>query len=321
MRTLIVEPEHYSKEAVEIYRSFGDVVMEKTLSRVELLKAVRDAEILVIRLAHKIDREVLDAASKLKIIACPTTGLDHIDLAVAEEKGVRVISLKGETEFLRTIHATAEHTFALLLALLRRVPWAFSSVQAGEWDRDSYKGNELAGKTIGVIGFGRLGSRVAKIAQGFDMTVIATDPHVTINPTLGVRQVELNELLSVSDIISVHVPYTPETERMISMDTFVRMCQRALFINTSRGQVVDEAALLDALKSGKLAGAALDVIWAEERRPVVISGDPLVEYAKTHQNLLITPHLGGATFESMAKTEIFIAEKVRSLLDAGGNSR
>lgn len=312
MKTLIVEPEHYSKEAVEIYRSFGDVRMEKTMSRGELLDAVRDAEILVIRLAHTIDREVFDAAPKLKVIACPTTGLDHIDLASAAERGVKVVSLKGETEFLRTIHATAEHTFALLLGLLRRIPWAFESVENGKWDRDSFKGNELSGKTMGIIGFGRLGSRVAKIAQGFDMKVVATDPYVTIDHSTDVTQLPLPDLLSIADVVSVHVPYNESTERMFSTDTFARMCQRTLFINTSRGQVVDEAALLEALKSGKLAGAALDVLWAEERRPVVIAGDPLVEYAKTHQNLLITPHLGGATFESMAKTEIFVAQKVRA---------
>ena len=311
MRTIIVEPEHYAQEAVDIYRSFGDVLMDRALSRQELLEAISDAEILVIRLAHKIDREVLKAAPNLKIIVCPTTWLDHIDLAAAAERGVKVVSLKGETEFLRTIHATAEHTFALLLALLRRIPWSFASVGRGEWDRDSFKGNELSGKTMGIIGFGRLGSRVARIAQGFDMSVVATDPLVKIE-TPNVQQVGLPELVSASDVISIHVPYSSDTERMISSDIFVRIRQGAVLVNTSRGQVVDEGALLGALTSGKLAGAALDVLWAEEKRPVVISGDPLVEYAKTHQNLLITPHLGGATFESMAKTEIFIAEKVKA---------
>lgn len=313
MRIVISEPEQYSDRAIDVYRSLGEVIATHTLRRNELLDLVREAEVLVIRLAHTIDRQVLAAAKKLKIIACPTTGLDHIDLAAAAEQGVRVVSLKGQTDFLRTVSATAEHTFALLLSLVRKIPWAFASVNNGEWDRDAFKGHELAGKTLGIIGFGRLGSLVYRMARGFDMQTVAADIK-TIDPSSGVRQLSLNEVLAMSDIVSVHVPYTAATERMFSETAFAAMKQHAVFINTSRGQVVDEAALLQALRDGKLSGAALDVLWAEDKRPVAISDDPLIEYAKTHQNLLITPHLGGATFESMEKTEIFIAEQVRDYI-------
>jgi len=313
MIIVISEPEQYSDKAVGIYRSLGEVVATHALSRNELLDLVREAEVLVIRLAHTIDRQVLTAAKKLKIIACPTTGLDHIDLAAAAEQGVRVVSLKGQTDFLRTVSATAEHTFALLLSLVRKIPWALASVNSGEWDRDAFKGHELAGKTLGIVGFGRLGSLVARIARGFDMKVVVADIK-TIDPSFNVRQFPFNEVLSMSDIVSVHIPYTSATERLFNAMAFASMKQNAIFVNTSRGQVVDEAALLQALQGGRLSGAALDVLWAEDSRPVAISGNPLIEYSKTHQNLLITPHLGGATFESMEKTEIFIAEQVRDCI-------
>lgn len=314
MRILIAEPQDYSAEALAIYRSLGTVVAEKTLTREELLGAVADADVLVLRLAHKIDREILDAASALKVIACPATGLDHIDQAHAAERGITVIGLKGEVDFLRTIYASSEHVMAMLFGLIRRIPQAHDSVMKGEWQRDRFKGYELHGKTMGIIGFGRIGSIVAQMAQGCGMHVVVTDPAAQPH-AVGVEHVSLDELLAQADVVVLAVPYAPETEKMMDAVTFSKMKDGAIFVNISRGQLVDESALLATLQSGKLGGVALDVLWAEEKRPVVITGDPLVEYAKTHQNLLITPHIGGATFDSMAKTEVFIAKKVKALLD------
>lgn len=313
MRILIAEPQDYSVEALAVYRSLGDVVAEKTLSRDELLSMIADVDVLVLRLAHKIDREVLDAAPNLKVIACPATGLDHIDQTLAAERGVTLVGLKGETDFLRTIYASSEHVMAMLFGLIRRIPWAYASVTNNEWQRDRFKGYELHGKTMGIIGFGRIGSIVAQMAQGCGMNVMASDPTVQSHAA-GVEHVSEDELLTRADVVVLAVPYTPQTEHMMNAQTFSKMKDGAIFVNISRGQLVDESALLVALESGKVSGAALDVLWAEEKRPVVIAGDPLVEYAKTHQNLLITPHIGGATFDSMAKTEIFIAKKVAAFL-------
>lgn len=313
MRILIAEPQDYSAEALVLYRSLGEVIAEKTLSREELLSMISAVDVLVLRLAHKIDRAVFDAAPNLKVIACPATGLDHIDQALAAERGVTLVGLKGETDFLRTIYASSEHVMALLFGLIRRIPWAHASVANDEWQRDRFKGYELHGKTMGIIGFGRIGSIVAQMAQGCGMAVLVSDPTVQSH-TAGVEHVSEDDLLARADVVVLAVPYTSETEHMINAQSFSKMKDGAIFVNISRGQLVDESALLSALESGKLSGAALDVLWAEERRPVVIAGDPLVAYAKTHQNLLITPHIGGATFDSMAKTEIFIAKKVTAFL-------
>lgn len=323
MKILITEPDNYSIKALEIYRQVGRVVCGQTLSREELLREVVDTDILVLRLAHIIDKKIIDVAPSLKIIASPTTGLNHIDVADAESKGIKVISLKGETEFLRKVHATSEHTFALLLALIRKLPWNFNSIiQEGRWDRDSYKGHELREKTLGIIGFGRLGSRVAKIARGFDINILAHDPHISKFDIEvgGAKPVELDYLLEHADIISIHVPLNDETKGYINNDMFAKMKNGVIVVNTSRGEVIDEEALLQALESGKVSGAALDVLvdelpWGESK---IISGTgtsmKLVDYARKHENLLITSHLGGATHESMEKTEIFIAQKVHDFL-------
>lgn len=323
MKILITEPENYSQKALEIYQSVGRIVYDKKLTRSELLREIADADVLVIRLAHVIDREVLDRAKNLRVIASPTTGLNHIDLEYAAERSVKVISLKGEVDFLRTISATAEHTFALLLGLMRKIPWNFDSVvREGQWDRDTFKGRELAGKTLGILGFGRLGSRVAKMAQAFDMKVIAHDPYVAKSDmeSAGVTPVEIDDLLEHADIVTVHVALSPETKNLLSAEKVSKMKNGAILVNTSRGEIIDEEALLAGLESGKISGAALDVLsdelsWGENKK--IVYGNSslrLIEYARTHNNLLITSHIGGATYESMEKTEIFIANKIKEFL-------
>lgn len=316
MKILIVEPDGYSPKALEIYRGLGEVLAEKKLNREELLAAVPDADVLVIRLGHKIDREVLGAAKNLKIIACPTTGLDHIDLEAAKEKGVVVVSLKGETEFLNTVTATAELSWGLLLSLVRNIPAAFESVKSGLWDRDSFKGAELRSKTLGVIGCGRLGKMCVQYGNAFFMNVLAHDPHINQSEIekIGVESATMEELLRASDFVSVHVPLNESTENLIGKKEFGRMKDGAYIINTSRGKIIDEAALLAALQSGRLAGAAIDVMAEEDAGGQFLKNNPLLEYAKTHRNLIIVPHIGGATHDSMRKTEDFIAEKTKNLL-------
>lgn len=312
MNILISEPDGYSKEALTIYRGLGKVLADKKLNREELFAAVKDADVLVIRLGHKIDKEVLNAAKNLKIIACPTTGLDHIDLNAAKEKGVRIVSLKGEAEFLNTVTATAELSWGLLLALIRKIPLAFDSVKSGKWDRDSFKGVELRDKTLGVIGCGRLGKMIVQYGNAFFMNVIACDPHINHEDMekAGAEAVTLEELLRRADFISVHVPLNEGTENLIGEKEFSRMKNGTYVVNTSRGKIIDEAALLRALKNEKIAGAAVDVMAGEEAGGKFLKNNPLQEYAKSHDNFLIVPHIGGATYDSMRKTEDFIAKKV-----------
>jgi len=309
LNVLNVEPWNYSIEAKRILQKFS-TVDEIPFSRNELLENIKNYDVLIVRLGYLIDEEVITRATSLQTIVTATTGLDHIDLKAASDRGITVLSLKGETGLLDTITATAEHTFALLLSLVRRIPQAFESVKCGNWCRDNFWGSELQGKILGIIGFGRLGKMVAEYGKAFKMEIIATDPDTQIKEQ-GIKQLDLADLLMQADVATIHVPLSDETHHLISSEEIQLFKEGSWLINTSRGDVLDELALLRALGEGRLAGAALDVLSNEfSIEPDWVKGNPLVEYAKNHDNLLITPHIGGATCESMRKTEIFMAEKL-----------
>ena len=309
---LVSESDRFAAEAADHLRSCAEVSLAD-LSREMLLEKVGEADVLWIRLRHQIDKQVLDRAGNLRFIVSPTTGLNHIDLEEADRRGIRVISLRGEVDFLRQIRATAEHTLGLMLALIRHVPAATEHVKEGGWDRDLFRGHELHEKTIGVVGFGRLGTIVAKYASAFDSRVLVADPNVAWDDVPeGIEPVSLNKLLADSDVVTLHVNLCDATRGFFKREHFERMRNNSWFINTSRGELIDEAALLDALRCGRLSGAALDVL-ADERTSGM-SGHPLVRYARENHQLLITPHIGGCTVESMAKTETFLAEKLCAVL-------
>lgn len=308
VRILNAEPGGYAPEARALLERCG-ALTERELDRAGLLAELRGYEVLIVRLAHQIDREVLEAAPRLRAIVSATTGLDHIDLDEAAARGVAVLSLRGETAFLRGVTATAEHTWGLLLALTRRLVPAAAAVARGEWDRDALRGHDLAGQALGIVGLGRIGSMVARYGRAFGMEVAAFDPHRDSWPEGVERRASLEALLPDSRVLTLHVPLAPDTERLVGRRELARLPAGALLVNTSRGAVVDEGALLEALESGHLAGAALDVV-PDERDPARRARSPLLAYAARHENLLITPHLGGATHESMAKTEVFMARKL-----------
>jgi D-3-phosphoglycerate dehydrogenase len=311
-RILNAEPDNYAAEALAILQLLGSVD-RGPLTRPELLERVRKYEVLIVRLAHQVDREILDRADRLKAIVTATTGLDHIDMAYAQSKGIGVLSLRGEVEFLHSIPATAEYTWALLLALVRRIPVAFQSVLAGEWERDRFKGHDLDGKTLGILGLGRIGEKVARYGQAFGMRVIAYDPYRKDWPPEIERAASQDDLLRQSQVLCVHVPLNEETKNLLGNSELAQLPSGAVLVNTARGQVINEAVLVDALESGHLAGAALDVIWDE--RAAGPNRSPLMQYARTHDNLLITPHIAGATYESMTATEIFMARKLKTFLE------
>lgn len=314
LRILNIEPEGYSPKARSILRTVGEVT-ELELARNELFAQLVNYDVLIVRFGQKIDRALIDAGRRLKAIVTAATGVDHIDVEYAESKGIAVLSLRGEYEFLDSVSASAEHSWALLLALLRRIPQAFVSVQRGEWSRDLFRGHELRDKRLGIVGLGRVGRKVAAYAQAFAMQVAAYD----IAPLRWPEGVEccgsLAELCCDRDVLSVHVPLTAETLQFVGRASLLRLAPGAVLVNTSRGEVLDEEALLDALRGGHLAGAAVDVVCGENDQPALAQSS-LLAYARTHDNLLVTPHIGGATHESMAKTEIFMAEKVARFLRA-----
>ena len=313
VRILNAEPKGYSPKAREILATLGEVT-EKPFDRAGLLEAVAECEVLIARFGHAMDKELFAAASGLRALVSATTGLDHIDLEAAAGCGVTVLSLQGETEFLEEMSATAELTWGLLLAVLRHIPEAAQSVKEGGWDRDAFRGNELRGKRLGILGLGRLGHMVAGYGRAFGMSMAAYDPYASDWP-MGVEiRSAVEDLMEDAQVLSLHASLNDETRGLIDGEMLARLPAGAILINTSRGAVVDEPALLAALDSGHLAGAGLDVVADE------LSGGPsqaLLAYARDHDNLIITPHMGGATVESMEKAEVFMAQKLARFLESG----
>jgi D-3-phosphoglycerate dehydrogenase len=314
IRILNAEPLNYHNQPRQLLQSIGELD-EFDLTRSQLLKCLAEYDVLIVRLRFQIDREVIDTGARLKAIVTATTGLDHVDVAYAEQHNVKVLSLRGETEFLRTIPATAEHTWGLLLALIRHTPWAFQAVLNGQWDRDAFRGQDLCGKRLGIAGLGRIGQKVAGYGLAFGMQVLAYDPYPLVKLPGVSMCATLPDLLRQSDVLSLHVPLNPETKGLIRAQELAMLPSGAVVINTARDAIMDEEALLAALQSGKLAGAALDVI-ADERLRQSSNREALIAYARTHNNLLITPHIGGATEDSMAATELFMAKKLKCYLDS-----
>lgn len=305
-RVLIAEPDDFSPVAQAILGEIAEVHLEAwPVDR--LRQALETFDVFWFRLAWRIGRKMLAEPLRCRYLAVPATGLDHIDMVTCAERGIRVLSLKGETEFLRTVRATAELTVALMLAVMRHVPAACSHVLGGGWDRDQFRGTELHGKRIGLVGMGRLGSLVAGFLKAFGAEVVGFDKRSDFPLALAERAKSLTDLLSVCDIVSVHLTYDESTKDFFSSKEFAAMKPGAVFINTSRGGIVDESSLIHALQSGHLAGAGVDVIQGE---PFVDSSHCLVEFARNHPTLLITPHIGGNTVESFEKTEVFLAKRL-----------
>lgn len=324
MNILITEPKEYSERAIGIYRSFGTLYFLPGLQGKKKNDIFKKTNILVVRLGHKIDAYWMNKMPNLKIIASPTTGLNHIDTIEAKKRGIVTISLRGHTKFLKDIPSTAEHTMALMLALARNVPWAYRHVADGGWDRDVFKGNQLYKKTLGIIGFGRLGKIVARYAKAFGMNVIAYDPYIPVKSFGKIKKVSLGALCRNSDIISLHASYDPEKpQRILGEKHFEYMKKKnSYFINTARGELIDEKALLGALNKGWIRGAALDVMADEDQEGAThLSKSPLYGHAQAsfrdfgdRSKLIIVPHIGGATQEAMQVTEKYIAELVKNYI-------
>jgi len=305
-RILIAEPLHFCDEAKAILEQAGDVEL-RACDRRELQQALAQYDVVWVRLANRIDRAMLAGDLRCRVLAVPVTGLDHVDLQACAEQGIAVLSLRGEVDFLREVRATAELTVGLTLALLRKLNAEAAHVSSGGWNRDLFWGHELHGKTAGLIGVGRLGTLVAGYFRAFGMRVIGYDPRPDFPSQVAQRVDSVAALMSESDIVSLHVAYDDSTRHLIGRPELERMKPSAVLINTSRGGIVDDRALLSALEQGRLAGAALDVLDGE---PQIRADHPLIQYAREHDNLLIVPHIGGNTVESFAKTEVFLAHKV-----------
>jgi D-3-phosphoglycerate dehydrogenase len=308
LHVLHIEAEGFSADARSEIKKFA-ALDEHVATRAQLLSLVPLCDVLWVRLGHSVDEEVFEQAVNLKAVVTATTGLNHIDLDAATRRGIDVLCLKGERAFLDTVAATAEHTWGLLLALVRHLPWSFDSVRNGDWLRDEFAGSDLRGRTIGIVGLGRLGTMVAEYARVFGMRVVAADPFAQQLPE-WISVGPLAEVLADADIVSIHVPLTANTKGMFGERELRQMRTGSYLVNTSRGELVDEDALLAALESRHLAGAAVDVVSHERQGRHTMATHPLIAYAMRSDNLLITPHVGGATIDAMARTEKFMAEKL-----------
>ena len=267
------------------------------LPRPALLEAARDAEVLVVTYIDRVDAALVEGLPRLRHLASYGVGVNHLDLEACRRRGVLVTNTPGVVT-----DATADHAMALLLAAARRVAEGDRVVRAGGWTRVDpawLLGTEVTGKTLGIVGFGRIGQAVARRAAGFDLRVLYTGPRAVDFP--GARRVDLDELLAQSDFVSLHVPLTPATRHLLSRERLARMRPGAVVVNTARGPVVDDAALAEALGSGQLAAAGLDVFPDEPRVPAA--------YLKL-ENVVLTPHLGSGTRETRAAMARMVLEEV-----------
>jgi D-3-phosphoglycerate dehydrogenase len=301
----VLVKEKIADTGVDLLRSrFVDLGLE--MSDEELRERIGKYDAILIRSATKMTPELIERAGNLKVIGRAGTGVDNVDIPAATRRGIIVANAPESNSV-----AAAEHTLALALALFRNVPQAHASLVEGRWDRSKFKGAELYGKTLGVIGFGRIGQLVAKRAQSFDMEVIAFDKFVSAERfrDLGVEGVtELEDLLGRSDLITIHTPKTPETINLINADAIAAMKEGARLVNCARGELVDLDALTQGLESGKLAGAALDVFPSEPftEHPIFSRGD-----------VVVTPHLGASTAEAQDRAGVVTAEQVTEALTGG----
>jgi D-3-phosphoglycerate dehydrogenase len=294
-----------SEEGLKIFRESKELTVDvKTDLKPDALKeTIKDYDALVVRSATKVTGEVIQEAKKLKVIGRAGVGLDNVDLEAATQKGIIVMNTPAGNTI-----STAEHTFSMILALSRNIPQANSSTKKGEWKRSKFMGVELYGKTLGIVGFGRIGSEVAKRALSFGMKVLAYDPFLSaeVAESIGVEVAELKNVLENADYITVHTPLTDETRHMISDKEFALMKKGVRIINCARGGIIDEAALVKAIKEQKVAGAAMDVF---EKEPLSAES----EFLKL-DNVVTTPHLGASTEEAQINVAIEVAEIVRDAL-------
>jgi D-3-phosphoglycerate dehydrogenase / 2-oxoglutarate reductase len=271
----------------------------------DLGEAISRYDAIVIRSATKLTADVIDRADRLKVIGRAGVGIDNVDVDAATRRGIVVANAPEST-----VVSAAEHTIGLLVALSRNIPQAHAALKQGRWERKTYGGVELADKTLGVLGFGRIGQQVARRAAGLGMRVVAYDPFVAPDRfrELGVERVERAEdVYAAADFITLHLPLTDETRRSLGADVFAQMKDGVRVVNAARGELVDEEALLEALRSGKVGGAALDVFSAEP-----YSG-PLLEL----DNVVATPHLAASTEEAQDRAGVIIAEQVAAALEGG----
>lgn len=317
---IVLEPEYYSEKSKNRLQSQGlECVLKSCKTRQDLIEAISNlrkanepAAAIFTTLGIGLDETVFKTGGEeLRWIVTPTTGLDHIDLEKAECYGIKVLSLKGQIKFLKQITPTAELVFGLLLSLLRHIPAANNDVMKGNWRRELFLGREIKEMSMGIIGLGRLGTMVSSYAKSFGMQVLACDEkeepfHDCVNSHVK-RKYSIIELLDESDVVSLHLPLEERNVGIIGEKEFKHFKKGAYLINTARGELIDEDALLKALEKGVLGGCAVDVLCGDSQWEADVPQDhPLINYARDNSNLVITPHIGGYAIDAIMKTRAFM---------------
>ena len=297
----------FAGEGLQLLRSDPALQVDESapLPEKELAAIVGPYEALIVRSQSKITAPVLEAASALRAVGRAGTGVDNVDLKEATRRGVVVMNAPAGNSV-----AAAEHAFGLMLALARNIPGANASLRAGQWERKAFTGVELEGKVLGICGLGRIGREVARRAAAFRMKILAYDPYVTSEGAAdtGAEMVPFETLMENADFVTLHLPMSPETRGLVSKERLARSKRGIRIVNAARGGLIDEAALLEALDSGQVAGAALDVFETEPP-----TGSPLLQ----HPRVVSTPHLGASTKEAQTRVGIEIAAKIRDYLKSG----
>lgn len=318
-RVVCAAPLHFlPEERSELRRDFRlSEAFGAPMGRVAALLARADAFIPNPGTAFRIDARALSGARHLRLIVTPSTGTDHIDLAYCRGRGIKVVGLLSKPRLLNDIHASAEFSFCLLLAMIRRLLPAAAAAARGVWreSEDRFRGIELEGKRVALVGYGRIGRKMGRYLRAFRAQVMACDPHVRVRGG-AVRQARsLKEALSWADIVCLHAVYDRSTAGMFDREAFDLMRRGSYFVNTSRGGMVVERDLVRALESGRLAGAAVDVIQGEQDGD--IARNRLVRYARSHGNLIVAPHIAGLTVDSQRKAMRFAIAEVRRSFGGG----
>ncbi|AJC71670.1 2-hydroxyacid dehydrogenase [Thermococcus guaymasensis DSM 11113] len=302
MKVLVAAPLH--EKAIEVLKNAGfEIVYEEYPDENRLLELVGDVDAIIVRSKPKVTRKVIEAAPKLKVIGRAGVGLDNIDLEAAKERGIKVVNSPGASS-----RSVAELAVGLMFAVARKIAFADRKMREGVWAKKQCMGIELEGKTVGVIGFGRIGYEVAKIAKALGMNVLLYDPYPNEERAkeVGGKFVSLEELLKESDIVTLHVPLLDATRHLINEERLKLMKPTAILINAARGAVVDTEALVKALKEGWIAGAGLDV-FEEEPLP---ADHPLTKL----DNVVLTPHIGASTEEAQMRAGVQVAEQIVEIL-------
>lgn len=292
-----------NEKGIDELKGVAEVVTNFTISKEELLDVIKDFDAIIVRSRTKVTRDVIERANKLKIIARAGVGVDNVDVQAATERGVMVVNAPESTSI-----TVAEHTIGLMLALSRKISIADSSVKDGKWEKSKFMGIELNGKTLGVIGMGRIGSQVVTRSKAFGMDTLVYDPYITEKSAseLGVTVVDLDTLIKNSDVMTIHVPLTPETKYLIAKEQFEMMKENAIMINCARGGIINEDDLYEALSADKIRGAGLDVFEVEPPKD-----SPLLDL----DNVVLTPHIAASTSEAQRDAAIIVANEIKKVFE------